>query len=126
MLKLKIGTALLTAVMLIMTVASAWDVSEVRYNTTTSTLKVYLELNPIERLISFFVGGDYTRSLIESLVVGNYTFIYVGYDCSYLKINDSVTFTEPVIITVEGKNETVLLQNVTYFAPENSSTEKMG
>ncbi|WP_456477670.1 hypothetical protein [Geoglobus ahangari] len=99
--------------------ASAWSVEEVRYNTTTDVLKVCLELSPIERLISFFVGGDYTKTLVEDLLEGNYSFVYAGYDCSYIRVNGSVMFREPVDVIVEGMNETLVLQNVTIFFPTN-------
>ena len=121
----RVAIASLLLLMLITTVSSAWEVSKVEYNTSTSTMKVCLDLSPIERLISFFVGGDYTRSLIEDYISGNYSFVYVGYDCSYLKVNGSITFTEPVNISIVDGNETVILNNVTHFAPANLTVEKI-
>lgn len=121
---LRVTIAVMLALTIVMSIAAAWDVSEVRYNATEGVMKVCLELNPLERLISFFVGGEYTKNLVEDLLIGNYTFEYVGYDCSYITFNGSVQFSRPVSIVVENGNETWVFQNVTVFQPQNLDTEK--
>ncbi|WP_456369743.1 hypothetical protein [Geoglobus sp.] len=122
---LRVTIAVLLAMIMVMPIATAWEISEVRYNATEGVMKVCLELNPIERLISFFVGGEYTRNLVEDIITGNYTFEYVGYDCSYITLNGSVQFSRPVSIVVENGNETWIFQNVTVFQPLNLGAEKV-
>ena len=115
---LKLFCLTLIAIVLLVSNASAWEIKEVTYNTTTKELEITFILNPLEKILSFFIGGDLVKTIVENLVYGNYTLVSAGYDDAKIRLNGTVYFSEEVSVVLKMGNETEIILNTTLLNPE--------
>jgi len=114
---LKVLCLTLIAILFLASNASAWEIKEVAYNTTTKELEINFNLNPLEKIISFFIGGNLVKSIVENLVYGNYTLISAGYDNAKIKLNGTIYFSEEISVVLKKGNETQIILNATILNP---------
>ncbi len=112
--------ALIAAVVLILmsSVAMAWDIGEINYNATTKEMIIEYSFSPFEFLYSFFIGGgEYTKTITAELIKGNYTVIEAGYSSVKISVRGNISFDHPVNIYIYNFGEGYYITNVTEFLP---------
>jgi len=113
----KLSIALLTLVALT-SIAQAWEIRDVVYNTTTNQLEISFDFNPFELLFSFLIGGNYVKNMTENIISGNYSVSYAGYDHIVLNVHGNLSFSIPVNVKITNNSETYFMLNVTQLNPK--------
>ena len=105
---------LLTALILMISTASAWEIKSTELDVVNKTLTIKFELNPFERLILLIMGGDYTKQITESYIDGDYTLISAGYDQVKINVHGSIYFKKPTEVLIKNRDYRYSI-NTTYL-----------
>ena len=98
----------LLAVLLMIPTVSAWEIKSAEFDAVNKTLTIKFDLTPLERVLLFVLGGDYTKQITERYIDGNYTLISAGYDQVKLIVRD-ITFKEPTEVLIKGDDHYYLV-----------------
>lgn len=92
--------------------AYAWQVENAEFYPSENKIKIKFDLNPLESILAFFLGGEYTVKLTENFVSGSYEIVKADFQSAVIQINGTVYFKEPVNIEIVKDNVSYYLYSV--------------